>query len=121
MAEEGLSADTMAMLGAGALGVAALAGLGMLAAGMMGGLSEADMLRKKIEMLQEALAIENIAIDEFEKYLDQLKDVKTEFGMLAKNTEVQTDELCNYLDFVNEQMTDSLAGKKEDEEDMLAE
>jgi len=96
-----------------------LAAAGMLAAGMMGGLSEADLLRKKIEMLQEALAIENIAIDEFDKYLDQLKEVKTEFGMLAKNTEVQTDELCNYLDFVNEQMTDSLASKKEDEDDVF--
>lgn len=121
MTEGMLSADTMAMLGAGALGVAALGAAGMLAAGMMGMMGDEDeMLRKKIELLQQELAIEHMAIDEFDKYLDDLKNVKMEFGMLAKNTDVQTDELCNYFDFVQDQMTDTLADKKDDEEDMLS-
>lgn len=120
MEEAGLSAETMAMVGAGALGVAALGAAGLLAAGMMAGMmSQVDMLRKKKEMLEDELAIEHIVIEEFEKYLDELKEIKNEFGLLAKNTDVATDQLCNYFNFTKDQMTETLQMKQEDEEDMV--
>ena len=121
MAEAGLEADTMAMLGAGALGVAALAGAGLLAAGLAGMMSETDMLRKKKEMLEDELEIEKIVIDEFDKYLDELKGIKNEFWMLGKNVGVETDQLCNYFDFTVDQMTETLNNKKDEEDDVFKE
>ena len=119
MEEMGLSTETMAMMGAGALGVAALAGLGMLAAGALAGMGSAnDLLKKKIEMLENELAIEEIAISEFQKSNTGTKEVRTEIEMLKSNIEVQTDELRKNMDFTVDRIGDVLRDKQLDEEDM---